>query len=61
MARLSRLVLGAALVSGAACSGTPTAPAPAPNTMTSNVGALFDTTPPEDCRGGYSVTNGKAC
>jgi hypothetical protein len=59
MIRLSRLVLGAALVSGVACSGTPTAPAPAPNTMAPD-GVLFDETP-EDCRGGWSVQNGKAC
>ena len=60
MTRLSRLVFAAALVTGAACSGTPTAPQPAPNTMTRDAGALFDETP-TDCRSGYSVTNGKAC
>jgi hypothetical protein len=60
MTRLSRLVLGAALVSGAACSGTPTEPKPAPNTMTPDAGAVMtesDTT----CRGGFSVGNGKTC
>jgi hypothetical protein len=60
MTRLSRFVLGAALVSGAACSGTPTEPKPAPNAMTPEVGALMtesDTT----CRGGFSVGNGKTC
>ena len=62
MIRPSRLILGAALVIGAACSGTPTAPKPAPNTMTPDAGALLDETPPaDDCRNGYSVTNGKAC
>jgi hypothetical protein len=60
MTRLSRLILGAALVSGGACGSAPTAPAPAPNTMTPNTEALFDPVP-DDCRGGYSVTNGKAC
>jgi hypothetical protein len=60
MTRLSRLILGAALVSGAACSSTPTAPTPAPNTMTPEVDALFDPVP-DDCRGGFSVQNGKAC
>ncbi len=59
MTRLSRLLLGAALVSGAACSGTPTAPAPAANTMTPEAGALLDET--DDCRGGFSVGNGKSC
>jgi hypothetical protein len=59
MARLSRLVLAAALLSGAACAGTPTAPAP-PNTMAPDAEALLDTTPP-DCRGGWSVQDGKAC
>ncbi len=60
MTRLSRLVLGAALVSGAACSGTPTAPKPAPNTMAPDAGALMtesDTT----CRSGWTTPNGKAC
>jgi hypothetical protein len=62
MTRLSRLVLGAALVSATACGGTPTAPAPAPNTMAPDAGALFDGSPPsDDCRGGYSVQDGKAC
>jgi hypothetical protein len=60
MTRLSRLVLGAALVSGAACSGTPSAPAP-PNTMAPETGALLDGTPPDECRGGFSTANGKAC
>jgi hypothetical protein len=61
MIRLSRLILGAALVTGAACSGTPTEPKPVPNTMAPDAGALLDETPPDDCRGGFSVTNGKAC
>jgi hypothetical protein len=61
MIRPSRLILGAALVIGAACSSTPTAPKPAPNTMSPEAGALLDETPPDDCRGGFSVTNGKAC
>jgi hypothetical protein len=61
MARLSRFVLAAALVSGAACSGTPTAPPPTANTMTPGAGPLFDLTPSEDCRGGFSTANGKAC
>ena len=59
MTRLSRLILGAALVTGAGCSGTPTAPQPAPNTMAPDVAALLDET--TDCRGGFSVANGKAC
>jgi hypothetical protein len=59
MARLSRFVLGAALVFGAACSGTPTAPTPTANTMTSATSPLLDVTP--DCRGGWDVANGKAC
>jgi hypothetical protein len=59
MTRLFRLILGVALLSGAACSGTPTAPAPTPNTMTPEAGALLDETP--DCRGGFSTANGKAC
>ena len=61
MTRLSRLMLGAALVLGAACSSTPTAPKPTANTMSPEAGALLDGTPPEDCRGGWSVANGKAC
>jgi hypothetical protein len=61
MIRPSRLILGAALVIGAACGGTPTAPTPAPNTMTPDAGALFDEPPSDDCRGGFSVQNGKAC
>jgi hypothetical protein len=60
MARLSRFVLAAALLSGAACGGTPTAPAPAPNTMAPDAEALLDVTPP-DCRGGWSIQEGKAC
>jgi hypothetical protein len=60
MVRPSRFVLGAVLVIGAACSGgTPTAPTPAPNTMAPDPGALMDEDP--DCRGGFSVANGKAC
>jgi hypothetical protein len=60
MTRLSRLVLGAALVSGAAaCSGGPTAPAPAPNTLTPQAAPLLDTTP--TCRNGWDVENGRAC
>jgi hypothetical protein len=61
MIRPSRLILGAALVIGAACSGTPTAPEPAPNTMTPDAGVLLDEPPSEECRGGFTVTNGKAC
>jgi hypothetical protein len=62
MTRLSRLVLGAALLSTAGCAGTPTAPSPAPNTMPPNVDALLDGDPPaDDCRNGWSVTNGRAC
>jgi hypothetical protein len=60
MTRLSRLILGAALVTGAACSGTPTAPKPAPNTMAPDAGALMvegDST----CRSGWGVQNGKSC
>ncbi len=59
MTRLSRLVLGVALVTGAACSGAPTSPKPAPNTMTPDAGALM--TESETCRGGWDVANGKAC
>jgi hypothetical protein len=59
MNRLSRLILGAVLVTGAACSGTPTAPTPAPNTMAPGAEALLEET--EECRGGFTVTNGKAC
>jgi hypothetical protein len=54
-------MLGAVLVIGVACSGgTPTAPPPAPNTMSPEASALLDETP-EECRGGFTVTNGKAC
>jgi hypothetical protein len=60
MIRPSRVILGAALVIGAACSGTPTAPKPAPNTMTPEAGALLDETP-EDCRSGWTTPNGKTC
>ncbi len=60
MIRPSRLLVAVALVTGAACSGTPTAPTPAPNTTTPGAGALLDETP-EECRGGFTVTNGKAC
>jgi hypothetical protein len=59
MIRPSRLILGAALVIVAACSGTPTGPTPAPNTMSPNVEALLDES--DTCRGGWDVTNGKAC
>lgn len=61
MTRFSRIIIGAALVSGAACSSTPTAPKPTANTMSPEAGALLDETPPEECRNGWSVANGKAC
>jgi hypothetical protein len=59
MTRLSRLVLGAALLTGAACSGAPTEPTPTRNTMAPDAGALFDEAP--ECRGGFTVPNGKTC
>jgi hypothetical protein len=57
MTRLLRLVLGAALVTAAACTGAPTAPQPAPNTMAPDAGPLLDSEP---CRG-WEVPNGKSC
>ena len=60
MNRLVRLILGAALLSGAACSGGPTAPAPAPaNTLTPPTAPAFDGTP--NCVNGWDVQNGRAC
>lgn len=59
MIRPSRLILGAVLVIGAACSGTPTAPKPVPNTMSPEAGALMNET--SDCRSGWGVANGKTC
>ncbi len=56
MTRLSRLVLGVALVSGAACSGSSTAPAP--NTTSPGIGELTvsgDTT----CKAGWETPNGR--
>jgi hypothetical protein len=59
MIRPSRLVLGAVLVIGAACGGgRPTAPEPAPNTMSPHVEPLLDG---GTCVGGWDVQNGKAC
>ena len=61
MVRVSRLILlGAALVSGAACSSGPTAPPPVPsNTLTPQAAPALDLTP--DCRNGWDVANGRAC
>jgi hypothetical protein len=58
MTRFSRLALALALLGLAACSGAPAAPR-APSTMTPHVEAQLDET--DDCRGGWSVQNGKAC
>jgi hypothetical protein len=60
MIRLSRLALAVALVSTLACSATPTAPDPTPSTLTPNADPSFDPMPP-DCRGGWSVQEGRAC
>jgi hypothetical protein len=58
MTRLLRLILGAALVSAAACSGGPTAPAPTPtNTLTPRSAPVFD----ENCVNGWDVVNARAC
>jgi hypothetical protein len=60
MTRLARLIFGAALLSGAACSGGPTAPAPTSrNTLTPQTAPAFDL--PPDCRNGWDVANGRAC
>jgi hypothetical protein len=60
MIRLSRPVLGAVLVIGVGCSGTPTAPKQAPNMIAPDAAALV-TSSDTTCRSGYSVTNGKGC
>ena len=64
MIRPSRrlVVFGAVLAIAVACSsGTSTAPERAPNTITPEAGPLFEESSDTTCRGGYSVTNGKAC
>jgi hypothetical protein len=60
MIRPSRLILGAALVIASACSGAPTGPEPAPNTMTPEADALL-TESDSTCRSGFGVANGKSC
>jgi hypothetical protein len=60
MTRLVRLILGAALLSAAACSGGPTAPVPTHrNALTPQAAPAFDL--PPDCRNGWDVQNGRAC
>jgi hypothetical protein len=63
MIRPSRLIiLGAVLVTGAACSGaTPTTPERPSNTMAPDAGALMTESPDTTCRGGFTVPNGKTC
>jgi hypothetical protein len=62
MTRLSRLVLGLALVTGAACSGG-TSTAPVPSTMSGDDRRPLmiegDTT--SNCKGGWETPNGKSC
>jgi hypothetical protein len=59
MIRPSRLVLAAALVISAGCTGrTPTAPE-GPNSMARDAAPSFDET--DECRSGWSNPNGKTC